>query len=172
MREEWKASAYAENSKGQAVWAKELIEKMALKGDESILDIGCGDGKITDTLCHRTGGEVVGVDFSPEMIAYAKSTFTKPLFMQMDAQALSFNERFDVVFSNAALHWAKDHNAIVQGIFKALKPKGRAICRWEERGMVKKCLKYFIAFSPRMPSILKALSRRIRFIRIKPMKHC
>lgn len=127
MSGHWKADDYAANSKGQAVWAKELIEKMALKGDESILDIGCGDGKITNMLSQRTNGEVVGVDFSPEMIAYAKETFSKPHFRQMDAQALSFNERFDVVFSNAALHWAKDHDAIVQGIFNALKSQGRAI---------------------------------------------
>ncbi len=148
MREEWKASAYAENSKGQAVWAKELIEKMALRGDESILDIGCGDGKITEMLSHLTRGEVVGVDFSPEMIGYAKAAFSKPLFMQMDAQALSFNERFDVVFSNAALHWAKDHDAILQGIFKALKPKGRAILQMGGAGNGAKVFEAFHRIFP------------------------
>ncbi|WP_263831714.1 class I SAM-dependent methyltransferase [Sulfurospirillum oryzae] len=127
MSEQWKASDYASNSKGQAVWANELIEKMELKGDESILDIGCGDGKITDVLSRHTCGEVVGIDFSSEMITYAKAAFSKPTFLQMDAQALSFGERFDVVFSNAALHWVKDHKAVLEGIYKALKPKGRAI---------------------------------------------
>lgn len=148
MREEWKASAYAENSKGQAVWANELIEKMALRGDESILDIGCGDGKITEMLSHRTSGEVVGVDFSPEMIAYAKSTFTKPLFMQMDAQALSFNECFDVVFSNAALHWVRDHKAVLKGIYKALKPQGRAILQMGGAGNGEKVFEAFHRILP------------------------
>jgi len=127
MSGQWNADEYAAHSKGQAVWAQELIEKIRLKGNESILDIGCGDGKITNALSYLTSGEVVGIDFSHEMIAYAKATFSKPLFMQMDAQALNFNKRFDVVFFNAALHWAKDHKAILQGISKALKPEGRAI---------------------------------------------
>ena len=139
----WKAGAYAANSKGQAVWANELIEKMELKGNESILDIGCGDGKITDTLSRRTSGEVVGIDFSSEMIAYAKAAFSKPTFMQMDAQALSFNERFDVVFSNAALHWVKDHQAVLEGIYKALKPKGRAILQMGGAGNGEKVFEAF-----------------------------
>ena len=134
MRKEWKASDYASNSKGQAVWAHELIEKMALKGDESILDVGCGDGKITNTLSQLTNGEVVGIDFSSDMVAYAKAAFSKPTFMQMDAQALSFHERFDVVFSNAALHWVKDHKAVLEGIYKALKPKGKAILQMGGEG--------------------------------------
>jgi len=138
MSEHWKADDYAANSKGQAVWAKELIEKIGLVGNESILDIGCGDGKITDALSRLTRGEVVGIDFSHEMIAYSKEAFSKPLFMQMDAQALAFNERFDVVFSNAALHWAKDHHAILQGIYQALKPKGRAILQMGGEGNGKK----------------------------------
>jgi len=138
MSGEWKAGAYAANSKGQAIWANELIEKIGLVGNESILDIGCGDGKITDALSHLTSGEVVGIDFSHEMIAYAKTAFSKPMFMQMDAQALNFDARFDVVFSNAALHWAKDHHAILQGIYQALKSKGRAILQMGGAGNGKK----------------------------------
>jgi trans-aconitate 2-methyltransferase len=134
MSGEWKADVYAANSKGQAVWAHESIEKIGIKGDESILDIGCGDGKITDALSHLTRGEVVGIDLSSEMIAYAHKTFSKPIFRQMDAQALNFNERFDVVFSNAALHWVKDHKAVLEGIYKALKPNGRAILQMGGEG--------------------------------------
>jgi len=123
----WRPEAYAAHSKGQAVWAMELIEKIGLRGDETILDIGCGDGKITHHLARRTSGEVVGVDLSPEMIAYAQAAFPEPDFMEMDAQALRFGERFDVVFSNAVLQWVPDHEAVVQGIFRALKPGGKAV---------------------------------------------
>lgn len=148
MSEQWKASDYASNSKGQAVWANELIEKMELKGDESILDIGCGDGKITDVLSRRTCGEVVGIDFSSEMIAYAKDAFSKPTFRQMDAQALSFHDRFDVVFSNAALHWVKDHKAVLLGIYKALKPNGRAILQMGGEGNAQKVFEAFDQVKP------------------------
>lgn len=148
MRKEWKASDYASNSKGQAVWAHELIEKMALKGDESILDIGCGDGKITDALSQLTNGEVVGIDFSSDMVAYARAAFSKPMFMQMDAQALSFCERFDVVFSNAALHWVQDHKAVLSGIYKALKPNGRAILQMGGEGNAQKVFEAFEQIKP------------------------
>lgn len=134
MKKTWNASQYASHSKGQARWAHELIEKMALKGNESILDIGCGDGKITDALSRLTNAEVIGIDQSLNMIRYAQKAFQTPHFEQMDAQSLRFYERFDVVFSNAALHWVKDHKAVLEGIYKALKPKGKAILQMGGEG--------------------------------------
>jgi len=122
----WRPEDYAAHSGGQALWAMELIEKSGLRGDESILDIGCGDGKITDLLAQRTSGEVVGIDRSPEMIAYAQAAFPGQVFIETDAQALQFGARFDVVFSNAALHWVPDHEAVLRGIYRALKPGGKA----------------------------------------------
>jgi trans-aconitate 2-methyltransferase len=149
----WKADVYAANSKGQAVWAQELIEKIDLRGDESILDVGCGDGKITNSLSQITSGEVVGVDFSAEMIAYAKETFETPVFMQMDAQKLEFNERFDIVFSNAALHWISDHQGALQGIYKALKKGGRIILQMGGQGNIAQ-IRYIIETKviPRYPA--------------------
>jgi len=123
----WQPQAYAVYSHGQTVWAKELIEKIGINGDESILDVGCGDGKITDYLSALTQGKVVGVDLNADMIAFAQATFERAIFMQMDAQKLEFEERFDIVFSNAALHWVSNHEAVVSGIYRALKPGGKAI---------------------------------------------
>lgn len=130
----WDPNHYAKNSRGQEIWAKELIEKIDLQGNESILDIGCGDGKITDLLAQMTSGETVGIDFSDNMIAFAKEQFGKPVFMQMDAQALAFENRFDVVFSNAALHWVSDHKSVLSGIYKALKPDGKAVLQMGGKG--------------------------------------
>lgn len=130
----WTAQTYAAHSKGQAIWAKELIEKIGLSGNESILDIGCGDGKITNYLSEHTSAEVVGVDLSAEMIAYAQSTFQNPRFVQMDAQKLEFDRCFDVVFSNAALHWVSDHEAVMRGIYSALKPNGKALLQMGGEG--------------------------------------
>lgn len=134
MNGTWKAQAYAAHSKGQAVWAKELIEKIGLSGNESILDIGCGDGKITNYLSEHTCGEVVGVDLSAEMIIYAQTMFQNPRFVQMDARRLEFEERFDVVFSNAALHWVSDHEAVMRGVYRALKPNGKALLQMGGEG--------------------------------------
>ncbi len=131
---EWQPEHYATHSKGQAVWARELIGKIGLRGDETMLDIGCGDGKITDELARRTSGDVVGIDLSPEMIAYAQTAFPGPVFRRMDVQALRFEARFDVVFSNAALHWVPDHDAVVRGIYRALKPGGKALLQMGGRG--------------------------------------
>jgi len=130
----WKAQAYAAHSKAQTIWAKELIEKIGLSGNESILDIGCGDGKITNYLSEHTSEEVVGIDLSAEMIAYAQTTFHNPCFVQMDAKKLEFEERFDVVFSNAALHWVRDHEAVMRGIYRALKTNGKAVLQMGGEG--------------------------------------
>lgn len=137
MNMTWNPEEYAAHSKGQAIWAKELIKKIDLSGDESILDIGCGDGKITDYLNTYTSGEVIGIDVNPEMITYAQNAFSKPCFIVMDAQTITFEERFDVVFSNAALHWVKDHHALLQGIYRALKPGGKVVMQMGGHGNAK-----------------------------------
>lgn len=149
MSGRWKAEVYANNSKGQAVWAQELIDKIGIKGDETILDIGCGDGKITEYLSTLTKGEVVGIDLSAEMIAYAKQAFFEPKFMQMDAQNMEFLNRFEIVFSNAALHWASDHEAVVKGIYKALKNGGKAVLQMGGEGNAKEVFDMFFAILPR-----------------------
>lgn len=133
----WDPSKYNTNSKGQAIWAKELIDKIGIQGYESILDIGCGDGKITEDLAQITSGEVIGIDFDQNMINFAKEIYKKPTFIQMDAQNINFENRFDIVFSNAALHWVQDHKAVVNGIYKALKSNGKAILQMGGEGNAK-----------------------------------
>src|SRR5690242_304941 len=104
----WNPQEYHRHSSEQQRWATELIEKLHLKGDEHLLDVGCGDGKVTAAIAARLPrGRVVGVDKSQEMISFARMHFPAPnlAFMQMDASALSFNAEFGVIFSNAVLHW-------------------------------------------------------------------
>ena len=114
----WNAEDYANNSSAQESWANELIEKLALKGDERLLDIGCGDGKITAAIAARLkDGYVLGIDRSKDMIDLAKSRFEREnlSFQLADVSSLSVDGRFDLVFSNAVLHWVKDHkNVLVQ----------------------------------------------------------
>jgi trans-aconitate methyltransferase len=136
----WDAEEYARNSAAQLQWARELIGKLDLHGDEHILDIGCGDGKVTAELARRVPrGKVLGVDSSEDMVRKAQAAFppsTNPglSFLRQDASELSFKDEFDVVFSNAVLHWVKDHGAMLRGVAHSLKPGGRLLFQMGGKG--------------------------------------
>jgi len=127
----WNAADYAANSVVQQTWARELIAKLKLVGDEHILDVGCGDGKVTAEIARALPrGSVTGADASPQMIEFAKKNFTTREFANlrfrvMDARKIKFDRQFDLVFSNAALHWVDNHQAILRGASAVLKPGGR-----------------------------------------------
>ncbi|UKL14013.1 class I SAM-dependent methyltransferase [Dissulfurimicrobium hydrothermale] len=137
---EWDAEDYAMHSVSQQLWARELIEKIQLEGHEYVLDIGCGDGKVTAEIAkYVPKGQVVGIDNSEKMITLASNKFPisqypNLFFQQMDACALSFREEFDIVFSSAALHWIINHKPVLKGIYQALKPKGKAIIQMGGKG--------------------------------------
>src|SRR5580765_7112359 len=132
-RMKWNPQDYARNSSAQLSWARELISRMAFSGVEAVLDVGCGDGKITAEFARALpGGYVLGVDSSPEFIAYASRHYPKALFSSlqfevMDARSLNINNRFDLVFSNAAMHWVDDHSAFLRGVAKHLRVGGRLV---------------------------------------------
>ena len=129
----WDAAEYAANSAVQQTWARELIAQLKLRGDERILDVGCGDGKVTAELARVVpDGLVTGTDASAQMIAFAKKTFSAKnnpnlAFRVMDARHLRFTQKFDVIFSNAALHWVDDHQTFLCHAASALKPGGRLV---------------------------------------------
>jgi trans-aconitate methyltransferase len=124
----WNAKDYEKHSRVQQQWARELIAKLNLEGTEDILDLGCGDGKVTAEMAKNTpSGYVVGVDNSSSMIELAAE-------MVMDAVQLAFINGFDVVFSNAALHWAKNHKAVVDGLYRSLKPGGKILLQMGGKG--------------------------------------
>jgi trans-aconitate methyltransferase/RimJ/RimL family protein N-acetyltransferase len=134
---EWDAADYARNSQGQFGWAMSNIDKLKLHRGDRVLDVGCGDGKITAELAGRVPeGSVTGVDRSDAMIALATRSVQRSniVFRVLDAQALDFTEEFDAVFSNSAIHWMADQFAVVQGIARALKPRGRMFLSMGGRG--------------------------------------
>ena len=139
----WNAQDYAKNSANQFQWAKELIPKLKLQGNETLLDIGCGDGKITAELARcLPDGRAVGVDSSEKMINLAKTTFPQKdyqnlSFQVMDARKLTFQAEFDRAFSNAALHWIVDQKAVLYGVQRSLKSGGRLLFQMAGKGNAK-----------------------------------
>lgn len=115
--------------------ADEVLALLDLKGSERILDIGCGDGRITAEIAERVPrGFVVGVDRSHEMISFASSHFGSALrpnirFVVADARSLQFHEEFDLVVSFNALHWLPDQDAALRSIRDAMKSDGLAQLR-------------------------------------------
>ena len=136
----WNAKAYKESSHNQFQWGLELLDKLALKGNESVLDIGCGDGKLTIEIAKRVpDGYVVGIDNSEEMISFARNTFPKDKYPNVDWQIMNateidFDNEFDAAYSNAVLHWIKDHVAILRGVKRSLKPGGRILFQMAGKG--------------------------------------
>jgi trans-aconitate methyltransferase len=130
---QWNAVEYAKSSGVQQQWARELIRKLNLNGNETLLDIGSGDGKVTAEIAtHLPNGSVVGIDSSEEMIklaqqTYARDAFPNLQFQQEDATRLSFENKFNIVFSNATLHWILDHRPVLCGIFASLRHGGKVL---------------------------------------------
>jgi len=125
---QWNAADYAANSAVQLAWARELLASLHLRGDEHILDVGCGDGKITAEIARTVPrGSATGIDASTPMIAFARETFPGLDFQVMDARQIKFSRPFDLVFSNAALHWVDDHPAFLGGAAEVLRSGGRLV---------------------------------------------
>jgi trans-aconitate methyltransferase len=146
----WSAADYASNSSVQQKWARELIANLNLRNDERILDVGCGDGKVTAELAHAVPrGQVVGVDASPQMIEFATRAFSSSNleFYVMDARKIQFARKFNLVFSNAALHWVDDHEAFLGGAASVLRSGGRLVVSCGGKGNAHDV---FLALRPEM----------------------
>ncbi len=165
----WDASAYAANSTVQQNWARELIKKLNLCGNENILDVGCGDGKITAELARAVPhGNVLGVDASAEMITFAEANFPLQKFPNLhfkivDARKIKADKKFDLVFSNAALHWVNDHEGVLRGASSALKSGGQLLISCGGKGNAHEV---FLALRPEM-----RLKRWRQFFRKMPLPY-
>jgi trans-aconitate methyltransferase len=135
----WDPEDYEQHSAQQQRWARELVEKLQLAGDESVLDIGCGDGKVTAEIASRVPeGHVLGIDSSADMVRRAGELHS-PVhpnlrFEVADASHLQYDGEFSVVFSNAALHWVRDQRPVLRGIARGLRDKGRVLVQMGGKG--------------------------------------
>ena len=127
MIHEFDGKKYEKASTHQKEWGTKLIAELDLQGTEHVLDLGCGDGSLTVQIAALVPeGEVVGLDASRGMIDASLPKARENLqFRLMDINDLDYVDRFDVVFSNATLHWVKDHKRLVQNVHQALRAGGR-----------------------------------------------
>jgi trans-aconitate 2-methyltransferase len=126
---EWNATDYHRISQPQVSWGKKVLARIRLRGDEMIMDAGCGTGRLTAELLQSLPrGRVVGVDLSQKMLAGARDYLTPfggtILLVAADLQDLPFERIFDGIFSTAAFHWVLDHDRLFRSLFRALRPGG------------------------------------------------
>jgi SAM-dependent methyltransferase len=128
----WQLDRYQRNAGFVPALGRAVLDWLAPQSHERILDLGCGDGALTVELAERCA--VVGVDRSAEQIDAARA---RGLTAQVvDGAKLPFDPEFDAVFSNAALHWMRDPDAVIDGVWRALKPGGRFVAEMGGAGNV------------------------------------
>lgn len=162
MHFHWNAAYYNQHSQFQYAHAEEVLSSYAFQSSEHVLDVGCGDGKITHTIASQVPeGTVIGIDNSESMIQYATNKFNdcpNLFFKVCDAEKIDYHHQFDLIVSFACLHWVRDQLAFLIGAKNALKADGRMILDlypkhpliWgaiEDTVHHKKWSKYFVDYS-------------------------
>jgi trans-aconitate 2-methyltransferase len=142
---EWAAADYERISSLQRAMAEEVLALLDMAGAQRVLDVGCGNGKITAEIAARVPhATVLGVDPSHEMIEFASSHYDAAAYPNLsfaiaDARSLPYREEFDVVVSFNALHWVPQQEEALQSICAAMKPGGRAqlrmVCKGERHSL-------------------------------------
>jgi trans-aconitate methyltransferase len=136
-RQKWDPDLYGARASFVHRMAGDLVELLAPRPGERILDLGCGPGDLTAAL-HGAGAIVVGLDASAAMIASARARAgtAGPSFIVGDGQSLDYEGEFDAVFSNAALHWMPRASDVARGVARALRPGGRFVAEFGGRGCI------------------------------------
>jgi trans-aconitate 2-methyltransferase len=135
---DWDAATYDRVSTPQVEWALEVLDRLPLTGDETVLDAGCGSGRVTKLLEDRLpDGHVIAVDGSPSMVEKAREALRSDAEVFVcELTQLELHQVADSVFSNAVFHWIGDHDALFSRIYAALKPGGRLVAQCGGAGNV------------------------------------
>jgi SAM-dependent methyltransferase len=131
--QQWQAESYARNARFVADLAAPVVELLAPKPGEEILDLGCGDGVLSLRIA-ASGAKVAGIDSSPSLVAAAQAAGLDAVLG--DAVAMSYTACFDAVFSNAVLHWITQPDAVIASVARALRPGGRFVGEFGGHGNV------------------------------------
>ena len=126
---EWDAASYHRLADPQFVWGRKVLDRLVLRGDESVVDAGCGSGRLTELLLERLPtGRVIAIDRSENMLAEAQKTLARfgerVRYLSADLEQLSLDEPVDVVFSTATFHWVPNHDSLFRHLYACLKPGG------------------------------------------------
>lgn len=135
MKDFWNAALYDRKHAFVSNYGEDVIELVQVVEGEHILDVGCGTGDLTNVLQQR-GANVVGVDLSANMIEQACTKYPHISFAVADATSLPYEGQFDCVFSNAALHWMKQPEAVAASMYNSLKEGGRIVVEFGGAGNV------------------------------------
>jgi trans-aconitate 2-methyltransferase len=152
MSRDWDAATYHRVSGPQVEWATALLDRLDLRGDETVLDAGCGSGRVTLMLLERLPrGHVVCVDQSPSMVEHAREALEQAVgapraepaasakratVFQAELTELELDQPVDAVFSNAVFHWVPDHDRLFARLHAALRPGGRLVAQCGGEGNV------------------------------------
>lgn len=135
---EWDADAYDRVSDPQFSWGMEVLERLRLRGDEVVVDAGCGSGRVTAELAKRLPeGRIIAVDGSEAMVAKARERLgDRATYLVADLTELELDEPVDLVFSTATLHWILDHDLLFERLRGLLRPGGRLVAQCGGEGNV------------------------------------
>ena len=139
MSRDWDAATYHRVSSPHVEWAHELLDRLELEGGETVLDAGCGSGRVTAMLLERLPrGQVVAVDESESMVEHARAALPaeRATVLRADLLELELPEPVDRVFSNAVFHWIPDHPRLFERLHDALRPGGRIVAQCGGEGNV------------------------------------
>lgn len=139
MSRDWDAATYDRVSTPQLEWARPVLDRLDLTGDETVLDAGCGSGRVTELLIELVPrGKVIAVDSAPAMVAKAREKIgDRAEVLLQDLTELHLTEQVDAVFSNAVFHWVTDHDRLFTRLFEALAPGGRIEAQCGGAGNIK-----------------------------------
>ena len=135
-KNQWNAKLYDSKHSFVAQFGTDVVELLSPQRGEYILDLGCGTGHLTHKIA-TSGAEVVGIDSASTMIEQACKNYPRMDFEVADGNNLHFTEQFDAVFSNAVLHWIKEPEKVIAGVWRSLKPGGRFVAEFGGKGNVK-----------------------------------
>ncbi len=125
MNKDWNPELYLRFNQERTQPAVDLLNRIPMDAPQKILDVGCGPGNSTQVLVQRwPTADVLGIDSSVAMIAKAQADYPQARWAVMDAQRIDDCGEFDVIFSNAVIHWVPEHESLLARLVRALKPSG------------------------------------------------
>ena len=136
---EWNAALYDDKHSFVFKYGEDLVDLLAPKAGERILDIGCGTGYLTNVIA-SFGATVIGIDNSLEMITKAKAAYQQQEFKVQPGEEFHFDEHFDAIFSNAALHWMLEKEKVIDCMYRNLKRTGRIVLEMGGKHNVEKII--------------------------------